>query len=218
MAHQALFCRWPMVVIVRGVPWWGVISSAVAPVLLIGGWTAAARLQPRPFNSVTETISALAAQDAADRWLMTFALLGAGACYVTTALALRAAAGPGRLVLIVGGAATVLVAANPEPAGNGSVAHTIWAATAFIAMSIWPALSRGRGFRVAFGLQPAVCAIATAVLLGLLIWFYAELAAGGRQLGLAERVLAGAQVLWPLAVVLSCRWNQSHAQESSAVS
>jgi hypothetical protein len=82
-----------MVVAVRAVPWWGVISSAAAPVLLIGGWTVAAGLQPRSFNPVADTISALAAEDAADRWVMTFALLGLGACYVMTALALRR--GPG---------------------------------------------------------------------------------------------------------------------------
>ena len=32
--------------VVRGVPWWGVLSSVAAPVVLIGGWTVAAALQP----------------------------------------------------------------------------------------------------------------------------------------------------------------------------
>jgi hypothetical protein len=50
------------------------------------------------------------------------------------------------------------------------------------------------------------------VLLGLLVWFGAELIDGGRQVGLAERVLAGAQALWPLAVVLACRRSQSRAR------
>ena len=36
------------------VPRWGVLSSVAAPVLLIGGWTLAARLQPGGFDSVTE--------------------------------------------------------------------------------------------------------------------------------------------------------------------
>ena len=40
-----------------------------------------------------------------------------------------------------------------------------------------------------------------AVLLG---WFGAELISGGRQVGLAERVLAGTQAVWPLVVVLTC--------------
>jgi hypothetical protein len=66
------------------------------------------------------------------------------------------------------------------------------------------------------GLRPAVSASATGVLLGLLVWFGAELIAGGRQVGLAERVLAGAQAAWPLAVVLACRQSQSHAQRRRA--
>src|SRR5947199_8148923 len=115
-----------MTVVMRGVPWWGVLSSAVAPVLLIGGWTVAAGLQPESFDPVSETISALAAQNAADRWVMTLALGAVGASYVLTGLALRPAAWPGRLVLMAGGVATVLVAANPEPAGSGSVPHAFW--------------------------------------------------------------------------------------------
>jgi hypothetical protein len=55
------------------------------------------------------------------------------------------------------------------------------------------------------GLRPGVCAGAAGVLLGLLVWFGAELIGGGLQVGLAERVLAGAQAVWPLAVVLACR-------------
>ena len=46
-----------MVVPVRDVPWWGVLSSAAAPVLLAGGWTVAAMLQPGSFDQVRQTIS-----------------------------------------------------------------------------------------------------------------------------------------------------------------
>jgi hypothetical membrane protein len=205
-----------MVMAVRGVPWWGVISSAAAPVLLIGGWTVAAGLQPRSFNPVADTISALAAEDAADRWVMTFALLGLGACYVTTALALRPGTSPGRLVLTIGGAATILVAANPEPAGSGSLPHTVWAATAFIALAVWPAFSIGRGPSMPYGLRPAACVSATAMMIGLLVWFYVELATGSRHLGLAERVLAGIEAVWPLVVILTCYRSQSRARTRTA--
>ena len=193
----------------RGVPWWGVVSSAAAPVLLAGGWTVAARLQPRSFNAVADTISALAAEGATDRWVMTAALAGVGACHVTTGLALRPAAPAGRLILMTGGVATVLVAANPQPAGGGSLPHTVWAAIGFTALTIWPLAARKRGPLAPAALRPTVSAGATGVLLGLLVWFGAELIAGGRQVGLAERVLAGAQAVWPLAVVLTCRRNQS---------
>ena len=202
-----------MVVVVRGVPWWGLVSSAVAPVLLVGGWTLAAGLQPGSFDAVTGTISALAARGAADRWVMTLALAVVGACYVITGLALRPAAAPGRFVLVSGGAATMRVAVFPETAGaGGSLPHTFWAAVGFVALAVWPLAARGRGPWVPGWLRPGVCAAAAGVLLGLLVWFGAELAGGGRQVGLAERVLAGPEAAWPLAVVLSCRWSQSRAR------
>ncbi|MGD0375464.1 MAG: DUF998 domain-containing protein [Streptosporangiaceae bacterium] len=80
----------------RGVPWWGVVSSAVAPVLLAGGWTVAAGLQPRSFNPVADTISSLAAHGATDRWVMTLALAGVGACYVLPGAAARCRIPSGR--------------------------------------------------------------------------------------------------------------------------
>jgi hypothetical membrane protein len=204
-----------MVVVVRGVPWWGLVSSAAAPVLLVGGWTLAAGLQPGSFDAVAGTISSLAAVGAADRWVMTLALAGVGACYVITGLALRPAAAAGRLVLMSGGAATMLVAAFPETAGDGgSLPHTFWAAVGFVALAAWPPAARGRGPWVPAWLRPGACASAAGVLLGLLVWFGAELIGGGRQVGLAERVLAGAEALWPLAVVLACRWTQSRAAVS----
>ncbi len=188
----------------RRVPWWGLISSAAAPVLMIGGWTVAAALQPGSFDQVTGTISALAGYAATDRWVMTLALAGVGICHVVTALALRPAAAPGRLALVAGGLATALVAASPLPAGGGgSVRHTIAAAIGFITLALWPVLSVRRDPSAPSVLRPAAGAAATAVLFALLVWFGAELMGGG-QVGLAERVLAGAESLWPLAVIVTC--------------
>jgi hypothetical membrane protein len=214
--HPSAFlsARWLTVVVVRSVPWWGVVSSAVAPVLLVGGWTVAAGLQPGSFNPVVSTISSLAARGATDRWVMTLALAGVGACYLMTGLALKPAAFPGRLILLAGGFATVLVAVNPEPAGGGgSLPHTIWAAIGFIALATWPLAAMKRRPEAPAALRPTVAVIAAGVLLGLLVWFGVELIAGGRQVGLAERFLAGAQAAWPLAVVLACRRSQSRARK-----
>jgi hypothetical protein len=69
---------------------------------------------------------------------------------------------------------------------------------------------------VAWGLRAGVSAAASAALFGLLGWFYVELAAGGLQLGLAERAAAGAQALWPLVVVSTCYWRQSVARRPAA--
>lgn len=200
----------------RRVLWWGVVSSTAAPVLLVGGWTVAAGLQPRSFNAVTGTISALAAEGAADRWVMTLAFLVVGACDVMTGLALRPAASPGRLILMTGGVAGMLVAASPEPAGGGgSVPHTFWATVGFLALAAWPAGARRRGPSVPWGLRSAVSISAAGVLLSLLVWFGVELISGGGQVGLAERVLGGAQAVWPLTVVLSCR-SQSRSRTPPA--
>jgi len=188
----------------RRVPRCGVVSAAAAPVLLVTGWTVAAGLQPRSFDPIAGTVSALAAVGAADRWVMSLAFAAAGACEVITGLALRPAAAPGRLILMAGGLAGLLVAANPEHAG-GSLAHACWAAVGFAALVAWPGGAWRRGPSVPWGLRPAVSALAVGLMLGLLAWFGAELAAGGGQIGLAERVMGVAQAGWPLVVVLSCR-------------
>ena len=188
----------------RGVPWWGVVSSAAAPVLMIGGWTAAASLQPR-FDPVADTVSALAAPGAVDRWVMTLTFVVVGVCYVVTALALRPARTAGRLILITGAVAGMLVAANPERAGDAYPwGHIIWASIGLAGVTAWPAGAWRRGTNVPWGLRPAVAAVAVAVLLALVMWFGAELITGSGQAGLAERVAGTAQALWPLAVVLSC--------------
>jgi hypothetical protein len=192
------------VVVVRGVPWWGVVSSATAPVLMVAGWTVAAGLQ-RSFDPVADPVSVLAAPGAADRWVMTWTFVVVGGCYFVTGLGLRPARLPGRLMLMATAVAGVLVAANPEHAGGGlPVPHMISAGAGCAALVAWPAWAWRRGPSVPWGLRPAVSAGAVAVLLALLAWFGAELVTRGGQAGLAERIFGAAQALWPLTVVASC--------------
>jgi hypothetical membrane protein len=192
------------VVVVRSVPWWGVASAAAAPVLMVTGWSVAAGLQPS-FNPVADTVSALAAQGAADRWVMTLTFVVVAACYFITGLGLRPARRPGRLTLMAAAVAGVLVAANPEHPGTSlPVPHMIWGAAGCIALVAWPVGAWRRGPSVPWGLRPAVSAGVVAVLLALLAWFVAELITGGGQVGLAERIFGTAQALWPLTVVVSC--------------
>ncbi len=73
-------------------------------------------------------------------------------------------------------------------------------------MALWPAGAWQRGPSVPWGLRPAVCACAVAVLLALLAWFGAELVTGAGRAGLAERIVGLAQALWLLTAVLSCRF------------
>ncbi len=196
---------------VTGVPWWGVLSAAAAPALLIGGWTLGASLQENGFDQVAGTISALAALDADRRWVMTAAIAGTGLCHLVTALALHRASLPGRWWYAVGGLATAAVAAFPLPAGEsegGAPLHVLAASAAFGLLGTWPLAERlARGRRadrsLPWGLRTPAVTGASLALLGTLAWFGVEL--GGDRVGLAERVAAAAQAGWPLVVVLSAR-------------
>jgi hypothetical protein len=203
---------------VRAVPWWGVVSSAAAPVLMVGGWTAAAGLQPHSYNAIAETVSSLAAVGAHDRWVMTLTFLVVAACDVVTGLALRPARAPGRLILMAAAVAGLLVAANPEqPGTNYPLPHIIFGAAGCAALVAWPAAAWRRGPSVPWGLRPVVSAGAVAVLLVLLAWFGTELITAGGQAGLAERIFGAGQV-WPLAVVVSCRQAARTGRPSQAPS
>jgi hypothetical membrane protein len=187
---------------VNRIPWWAVVSAGAAPVLLGGGWTLAASLQPPGYDPIRDTISALAAHGAADRWVMTSALAALGACHVITSVGLRPVRRTARMVLAGGGLATILVATFPQPSQGNSVAHTVAATGAFIALGAWPAFAAHREPGAPL-LTRSACAGATALMLGLVVWFAAEIHGGQR--GLAERAAAGAQALWPLAVVFTTR-------------
>jgi hypothetical membrane protein len=198
----------------RSVPGWALASALGAPVLLIGGWTLAASVQPAGYDPVTQSISSLAARGATDRWLMTAALAGLGGCHLVTALGLRPVAPAGRILLAAGGAATVLVAAFPQPAEGSSAAHVAAATTAFLALAGWPALAADRRPDAGWELRPGASAAATAVLIGAVAWFGWELHTGAR-IGLAERVAAGSQSLWPLVVVIAERRRRRHAASTA---
>ena len=180
------------------VPVWGLGSSLAA-------W-----LQRGDFDSVTATISALAARDADRRWVMTSALIGVGLAHMTTAAALRPAAPAGRVVLALGGLATLGVAAAPQPSGDGSSGlHTGFATVAFLSLAVWPAFSALRtvaraavAFRRPLVFRSPVALGATAVLVGEMVWFFVELRSDGQLIGLSERLAAGSQALWPMAAVL----------------
>ena len=115
-----------------------------------------------------------------------------GAAHVATAAGLEEAAPAGRVVLAVGGISAALVAVFPEP----SAGHFPAATVSFVSLALWPAVS---GLPTKAGARWA-----TAGLLALMAWFATELG-DGDLLGLSERVVAGAEALWPVAVVLALR-------------
>ena len=175
--------------------------------LLIGGGTVAASLQPRSFNPVADTVSVLAGLGATDRWVMTLVILAVGVCDIVTGVALRPAASAGRLTLIAGASAGMVVMAYPMPTlGPAGTPHAIWASLGLAGLMAWPALAWQPGPSAPWGLRRPVCLCAAGVMLVLLVWFVAEVMTGAGQAGLAERAVGAAQAVWPLAVVLSCRY------------
>jgi hypothetical membrane protein len=184
------------------VPWWGVASSVLAPAVLISGWALAADLQPVPFNAVQGSISALGAVGMPYRWVIALALLGVGICHLTTGIALRPAAEPGRALLVIGGISSILIAVNPQPRGGGSLAHEAFSLVGVVVMTMWPIAAVRREPGAPFGLRPAAAVVVTSFTLALLVWFTIELF-HGPELGLAERTVTADQSIWPLLVVLS---------------
>lgn len=190
------------------VPWWGVVSSVMGPVLLVSGWTVAAQLQQPGFDPVSGTVSALMAVGAADRWVMTVALLAVGVCYIVSGAALRPAGTAGRVILIVGAIAGMMVALNPERPDGASAWHAVWAGLGFAGLAAWPLGAWQRGPSVPWGLRPGTCLAGVAVQVLLLAWFVAELLLGGGWTGLTERLVGLAQALVVLTVMVSCRMSR----------
>jgi hypothetical membrane protein len=195
----------------RSVRWWVLLTSAAAPTVLIGGWTVAATRQPSRYDSTKDTISSLAAIGAGDRWIMTTALFLVAICHVLTAAGLGVAAPAGRVLLAAGGVGTALVAAFPLGRGDTTTAHRASAAFAFAVLAAWPLFGFRRRPGTPWTLRPTVSVAAGVVLLALVGWFGVSLSTGTR-VGLAERVAAGAQNIWPFVVALMAWRTKPRAQ------
>jgi hypothetical membrane protein len=178
-------------------------------VSLIGGWSVAAALQSGGFDAVTGTISALAAVGADQRWVMSVAIAVTGVCHMITAAALQPAAPRGRLLLALGGAATVLVALLPLGAPSPvPLLHGAAALAAFVLLGVWPAAAPAPADArmdapAAWGLRRGVSRTAAAVLLTLTAAFLVASVTGMHAVGAVERAAAAAQALWPAVVVAS---------------
>jgi hypothetical membrane protein len=191
---------------VREVPWWTTASAGAAPILLIGGFSIAAALQPNSYSPARDTISALAARGAAEPWVMTLVLVGVGICYVLTAIGLRSARRFGRISLAGGGVATLLVATFQQPLHGYSVFHAVAVAALFATMCAWPVLAACRKHRARLLMLPASSA-ATAITFGLMLWFALALALElhGHDVGLAARCAAVAVAAWLFPVAFTAR-------------
>jgi hypothetical protein len=172
--------------------------------VLIGGWALAETVQPADYDPMVQSISALAAYGASDRWMMTAALFLVGLCHGVTALGLRAAALPGRIALGCGGAAAVIVAFSPEPGGGTTLRHLVATGIGFTALALWPVLAAtGPDHAMVWVLRPWVGYATILLMAAGAAWFLVDLHGHGAA-GLVERILTGYQSLWPLIAVAAC--------------
>lgn len=186
----------------REIPWWAVAAAIVCPVLLIGGFLLATAIQPASYDPVRDTISELARPGATEAWVMTSALAGVGLCYLLVAAGLRPARGTGRVLLAVGGVATLLIAIFRQPRQGYSLAHELPVIVAALTCCTWPVFASYRR-HPALLLTRAPSFAAAGASLGLAAWYTLE--SHGALLGIAERSAAAVPTLWLLAVVVTTR-------------
>ncbi|MFI1097560.1 DUF998 domain-containing protein [Streptomyces sp. NPDC020917] len=198
------------------VTWWAVLSSACAPLVLIGGSTTAAAMQGAAYNPVRQTISVLASDGDTGYWALSTTLIALGLCHMTTACGLRAAAPAGRLALGAGGVAAIVLVLFPAPKSGGSFAHGSVVAVGFSLLALWPVLACARapgaplGTNTPWGLRTVPSLTASALMVAGAAWFLVELQLRGAA-GIAERVLTAGQALWPVVVVVSCLFTPRRA-------
>jgi len=180
-------------------------ASTIGPVQSILGWVISGSLWPG-YDPIRKTISDLAADDSPVQAIQTsFFFLGA-TLTVIGAISARTLAFPGRITLLLAGLATYALAIFTTPSQVGhSDAHRIAASISFVLMSAWPVLSMRFDRRYPWVVRP-VAAIGSTIGLTLIsLWFLSTwLDPNASVVGLSERVIVTAQVLWLSFTVWTC--------------
>jgi hypothetical membrane protein len=192
------------------------IASTIGPVQSILGWVISGSLWPG-YDPIRKTISDLAADDSPVQAIQTsFFFLGA-TLTVIGAISAKTLALPGRITLLLAGLATYALAIFTTPSQTGhSDAHRIAASISFVLMSAWPLLSMRFDRRYPWVVRP-VAAIGSTIALTLIsLWFLSTwLDPNTTVVGLSERVIVTAQVLWLSFTVWAC-WLIERKERTSA--
>ena len=181
------------------------IASTIGPVQSILGWVISGALWPG-YDPIRKTISDLAADDSPVQAIQTsFFFLGA-TLTVIGAISAKSLALPGRITLLLAGLATYALAIFTTPSQTGhSDAHRIAASVSFVLMSAWPVLSMRFDRRYPWAVRPAAAIGSTIGLTLISLWFLMTwLDPNTAVVGLSERVIVTAQVLWLSFTVWTC--------------
>ena len=181
------------------------IASTIGPVQSSLGWVISGSLWPG-YDPMRKTISDLAADDSPVQGIQTaFFFLGA-TLTVIGAISARTLALPGRIVLLLAGLATYALAVFTTPSQIGhSDLHRISASISFVLMSAWPLFAMRFDKHYPWIIRPVAAISATVGLAAISIWFLSTwIDPASTNVGISERVIVTAQVLWLTATVWVC--------------
>lgn len=182
-----------------------VVAAVIGPIQSIGGWAIAGSLWPG-YDPIRKTISDLAADDSPVQWIQSSFFILGGTLTLIAAIYARTLALPGRLALFGAAIATYALTYFSTPSQDShSDAHRISAIISFVLMSAWPLLSMRFSKTAPWVLRPIAAVSSTLVLTIISLWFLATWTdPTGTIVGLSERVIVTAQVVWLSAVVVLC--------------
>ena len=191
---------------------WAAVSTALAPLVMLGAWLVAEALQPPSYSPLHSSISGLAALGATDRWIVTSALFLVGACYFVSAGCLPSLRRSARIVLLIAGISSIGIAFSPQPEDGSSAMHLVWTCLGAAAITVWPAFTASRAPSPPLILRARGAVAVTAVFLVLSAWLVAE-TQHGSALGLTERLVTGIQITWPFVVALALQKAQGRERK-----
>ncbi|MGW0455855.1 DUF998 domain-containing protein [Gordonia sputi] len=192
---------------------WAVASAILAPIGLAAAALAAHVLlgAHSGYSPLRQTMSVMAA-DRPVTGIMTAGFVWSGLCLLLTGLGLRGVRRVSRSVLASSGLCAFVVAAFPVSWNSFpgmSAIHIAATSTAAVLLAIWPLTLSSRSAAVPFTFRPYAGVAVTLAMIGLLAWVLYEADQGG-LLGLSERVVIFAEMIWPAIVVISgARWLRS---------
>jgi hypothetical membrane protein len=190
--------------------------AVLGPVQSVLGWSLSAALWPG-YDPITQTISELASPESPVRYLQSsFFILGA-LIDIVVALRFTVIAKPARVLIFLGGLATIGLTVFPTPLVGISEHHRVFATISFVIFSVWPVF----GMRFSRDWPPIVRPLASIVgtlILGaiafgfLAIWTNPEI----QTAGFWERAVTTSQAIYPaLVIFLSWRFMKNHSRNST---
>ena len=179
------------------------IAAIIGPIQSVAGWAIAGALWPG-YDPIRKTISDLAADDSPVKAIQSSFFILGGTLTLIAARYARTLALPGRVALFGAAVATYALTYFSTPSQDShSDAHRISAIISFVLMSAWPLLSMRLDRAAPWVVRPIASVASTLVLTAISIWFLATWTdPNGTIVGLSERVIVTAQVLWLSTVVL----------------